>query len=122
MTRLSAGDYLLPGNDGETIFRIKKQEDGPSYGLDPEVWPRDKEFWVVYRWPKPRSLLMEDTYGYDPLADWNAWWCVSEYHDTRQQAIDAALRWEWERDNPVQGPTRKPRPIGSYLAVLNDQS
>lgn len=109
MIRLSAGDYLLPGNDGETIFRLTKYEDGPSFGLMDMA--KDREFWRTMRWPKPRALLKGDQYGYDPLDDFDAWVGIGDGYDTRQEAIDRALRWEWERDNRMHGPERESKPI-----------
>jgi len=38
MTRIDKGDYLLPSNDGETLWRIRQYMDGPSWGL--LDWPR----------------------------------------------------------------------------------
>ena len=110
MIRLSAGDYLLPGNDGETIFRIAKYvEDGISLeGVE-------GDFWAAWRWPKPKSALRDD-YGYDPLEDWDAWYVIEDQFPTRQAAINAALAWEWRRDNPVHTVARKPLDIAAMVS------
>lgn len=110
MIRLAAGDYLLPGNDGETIFRIAKYvEDGSLDGVE-------GEFWAAWRWPKPKNTLRGDAYGYDPLEAWEDWYQIEDQFRTRQEAIDAALEWEWRRDNPVHTVARKPVDIAAMFA------
>lgn len=86
LTRLAAGDYLLPGNDGLTLWRIARYEDGPSHGL--QDWPRDIEFWGAWRWdynlgPNTIDRLDTDT--------WDQWSLAHTFHDTRASAIRAAL-------------------------------
>jgi hypothetical protein len=87
MTKLEAGDYLLPSNDGETIFRIHRYVDGPSFGL--LDWPRDKELWGAYRWEPRRKGEMPETA--EDLDDWDLWGTVATTCETRKAAIDAAL-------------------------------
>jgi hypothetical protein len=87
LTRIKAGDYILPSNDGKTLWRICKYRDGPSMGLDPEVFPRDFERWQLRRWHRPvHSGSLVD------IEDWDRWEHWDESYDTRQEAIDAALR------------------------------
>ena len=47
LTKVAAGDYLLPSNDAQTVWRFQTYTDGPSGGLD---WPRDLTLWRVLRW------------------------------------------------------------------------
>jgi hypothetical protein len=101
--RIAKGDYLLPGNDGKTLWRIRKYEDGPSHGVD--SMPRDREFWGVWKWIGPdRQWNLAE-------AHWNAW-DLSNY-DKREEAIQAALRAELPR--PMPKPRSDSRPIGALL-------
>lgn len=84
LTKIAAGDYLLPSNDGKKLWRIAVYEDGPSHGLDT---PRDRSYWGVWRWT---GDVGEGSYV--DTTDWSQWdlWCQS--HDTRAAAINAALK------------------------------
>lgn len=83
LSKVAPGDYLLPSNDAQTIWRIARYTEGPSSGLD---WPRDREVWGVWRWTGP----VTDT-TYIDTADWNRWEFTEGLHDTRQAAVDAAV-------------------------------
>lgn len=93
LTRIAKGDYLLPSNDGKTLWRITTYEDGPSHGLDD--WPRDRTFWGAWRY-----IGRIDWHGdmgldaWEELAgDWNDWsgpW--DSYLETRREAIESALK------------------------------
>ncbi len=87
LRRIGAGDYLLPSNDGRTLWRVQRYTDGPSAGL--ADWPRDLTFWRVLRWP---HALSEDTKldEYD-VGDLSRWHEVAEMFKTRRDAIRAAL-------------------------------
>lgn len=85
MTKVAAGDWLLPDNDGVTLWRLAVYEDGPSHGLVVE-WP-DRDFWGVWKW-KGR-LGGTDTID---TTDWNAWDMRSSGAGTRAEAIEEALR------------------------------
>lgn len=112
LARIEAGDYLLPGNDGATLWRIRKYEDGPSHGVD--SMPRDREFWGVWKWigsswigPAAVWNIAEE--------NWNAW-DLSMY-EKREEAIQAALRLELPEPEPT--PRTNPRPdldLGQLLA------
>jgi hypothetical protein len=84
LTKVAPGDYLLPSNDGCTIWRIARYEDGPSKGLD---IPRDREFWGVWRWAGAECFV-----GYVDTGDWSRWNMVESGCDTRAEAIREALR------------------------------
>jgi len=84
MTRIATGDYLLPSNDAQTLYRLRSYVDGPSGGLD---WPRDRTLWCVARWVgelDPNATI-------ETLLDMDRWDDVATCLDTRREAIVAAL-------------------------------
>jgi hypothetical protein len=84
LTRIKAGDYLLPDNDGETVWRVRTYLDGPSMGL--VDWERDITLWAIEKWVGRVPVWEAD----DPL-DPDLWeWWESNFK-TRREAIDAAL-------------------------------
>lgn len=85
LTKIAAGDYVLPSNDGKTLWRIAKYTEGPSSGITD--WPRDKEVWGVWRWEKQISVG-----AYLDTEDWTRWPLSSGPHFSRAEAIQAALR------------------------------
>jgi hypothetical protein len=85
LTKVAAGDYLLPSNDGRTIWRVVRYEDGPSHGL--ADWPRDRVVWAAYRWAGPDSEPFVDT---SPDA-WGRWKPSHDGCATRAEAIRWAL-------------------------------
>jgi hypothetical protein len=89
MTRVGRGDYLLPGNDGTTLWRLRTYEDGPSHGLD---WPRDLTFWGIWKWD--RSLVADSDLDTVDPGDWDRWEHVEGQYESRREAIDAALKLE----------------------------
>ena len=86
MTRLDTGDYLLPSNDGETIWRLSAYVDGPSQGLD---WPSDRQVWGAWRWVGRGSPERAED-----IDDWNLWELYTGTLPTRQEAIDEAMAAE----------------------------
>jgi hypothetical protein len=90
LTKIGKGDYLLPSNDGRTLWRLRTYEDGPSHGLD---WPRDLTFWGIWKWNLPMTTDAGpgslDTVDPD---EWDRWEYVDGAYETRAQAIEAALR------------------------------
>lgn len=84
MTRLGAGDYLLPSNDARTVWRISRYEDGPSHGL--EEWPRDMMVWGAWRYTGPGPAPSEPEH-----LNWGYWSMETGPCDTRAEAIQEAL-------------------------------
>ena len=82
MTRVAAGDYLLPSNDGEKLWRLRKIIEGPSSGL--MDMPADKEFWGIWQWSGPLTEI--------DVEDWGRWDFYEGMHETRRSAIDSALK------------------------------
>jgi hypothetical protein len=83
LSRIAAGDYLLPSNDGQTIWRIARYQDGPSSGLD---LPRDRTYWGVWRWTGRVALA-----HYVDIEDWDQWDFHDGFHQTRAEAMRVAL-------------------------------
>lgn len=95
MSKVASGDYLLPSNDGQTIWRVARYTDGPSNGLQ---IPRDRTFWGVWRWMgdvSPGAAV--DT------EDWSTWEMCGGLCDSRADAVEAALRMRpgAEHSSPV---------------------
>ena len=84
MSRIAAGDYVLPSNDGETLWRVVRYTDGPSSGLDHMA--RDRDFWALWKWPHQVSEG-----SFIDLQDWDRWECVEDMFESRAAAIDRAL-------------------------------
>lgn len=86
MTRVAPGDYLLPSNDGRTLWRLSTYEDGPSYGLDVK-WS-DRKFWGVWRFDGDFS---DGVITGADVEDWNRWELVHGMLGTRREAMESAL-------------------------------
>lgn len=87
LRKLGVGDYLLLSNDGRTLWRLHRYQDGPSYGL--EDMPRDRWFWRAFSWPKPLAKDTRlDAFDVDDLSRWRE---EATMLSTRQEAIDCAL-------------------------------
>jgi hypothetical protein len=86
LRRIKAGDYLLFSNDATTLWRISRYEDGPSHGLDD--WPKDRTFWAIWKWETP--IVMGETAI--EIDNWDRWEFVEGFDETRQSAIDSALK------------------------------
>ena len=85
LTRVGSGDYLLPSNDAQTIWRIQNYVDGPSYGL--MEWPRDRKLWRVLRWTGVAGVG-----GYvDTAPECDRWAEATTCLSTRRAAVEWAL-------------------------------
>lgn len=58
LTRLRAGDYLCPSNDGRTLWRFSAYEDGSDHGLI-GVSYRRRTFWMARRTPMPAGGMVD---------------------------------------------------------------
>lgn len=85
LIRVATGDYLLPGNDAATLWRIARYTDGPSSGLE---IPRDREFWGAWKFRKPLARAIWDERAID---DWDLWSHEGAHFATRAEAIEYAL-------------------------------
>jgi hypothetical protein len=83
LTKVEQGDYLLPSNDGRSIFRIARYRDWP-----PEGEPRDERwFWGAWRWD---GSFVDGT-AVD-TGEWDRWNLEAPWCETRDEAIREALR------------------------------
>lgn len=85
LTKIAAGDYLLPSNDGRTLWRIRLYTEGPSSGI--EDWDHDRDVWGIWRWTdkiKPGSFV--------DVEDWSRWEFYEGMYEKRSEAIDGALK------------------------------
>ena len=91
MTRIEAGDYLLPSNDAKRLYRLTSYTDGPTYGL--VDWPRDRVVWAVDLFtgsPDEGERLARAVEDYGS-GDWHR---IADYLDTRGAAIEQAIEDE----------------------------
>ena len=90
MIRLGKGDYLLPSNDAQTLWRIASYEDGPSHGI--EDWPRDITLWALWRWDGGMPTVDEIAASLDDPDPWYRWEHWEGGYRTRKAAIEGALK------------------------------
>jgi hypothetical protein len=93
LQKVASGDWVLLGNDGRTLWRFAKYEDGPSHGLDSMT--RDRMFWGVWKWPQP--VPSDDAFArveFETLANWDLY---EQMCKDREAAIQSALRSELPR-------------------------
>lgn len=91
MTRVRAGSYLLPSNDGETLWHIYRFEDGRSYGLQDEP---DRMWWGCARFrgtfEEASASVIRDLMDMDYISD-RRWTETGSYFRSRAGAIEYAL-------------------------------
>lgn len=87
LTKIEAGDWLLPSNDAKTIWRIREYTDlvaaRDGHG-DEEV-----DYWGLWRWIGHETQVDPD--------EWNCWDFYDGSYARRSEAIQAALRVEAAR-------------------------
>lgn len=96
LTKIKAGDWLLVGNDGKTLWRIATYEDGESFGLQGVP---DKTLWGVWKLSRAGAEIPD----WEELEDWNSWAMDDGSLTSREAAIQSALRSELPR------PARPPK-------------
>lgn len=72
LTKVSAGDYLLPSNDAQSLWRIARDE---------------REGWSLWRWADELSVAI-----FEHLDDWNRWECMAAHLSTRDEGVREAMR------------------------------
>ena len=86
MVRIGAGDYLLPSNDGATLWRIYRYEDADNAG------PL-RMFWAAARYDgtmaEAERLMNWDPHEFLSWIRWSSWHTLLA---TRKEAIAAAVR------------------------------
>lgn len=98
---LGAGDWLLPGNDGKTLWRLSLEDSADGVG------------WCLWRWPHP----IGESIGIDleGLEDWGRWDLEAQCCHSRGEAIQEALLIEQRREQPKPPREKDPRSIGQIL-------
>lgn len=82
MTRMRAGDYLLPSNDATVLWRVAKyREDGSAQHDDGS--PVFGEFWGLWRW---RGFMSDRL-----TLDWVEWDMWAQGFTTRGAAVAEAM-------------------------------
>lgn len=95
--RVRAGDYLLIGNDGESLYRVTSYEENGSlveYPPGDRTYAQGKPvvgtFWNVWRFTLPvekaEEMLKTDASA-ERLLDWDLWREVSTLNKTRREAV-----------------------------------
>lgn len=77
LTKLAAGDYVMPSNDGRTLWRLvfAREENGGS--------------WLIMHWLGRGSL---EAIPREELLDEMLWETWDSEYETRREAIDKALQ------------------------------
>lgn len=95
LTKIKSGDWLLPSNDAQTMFRLSTYVDGPTNGLD---IPKDREFWMVHSMSVKDFERLADYGGTDiygeptnPL-EWEHWEYQAGLLESRKEAIEEAIK------------------------------
>jgi hypothetical protein len=95
LTRLRAGEYLVPSNDAQTLWRISSyEEDGSASSTDSEGREHVLRgmFWQTWKWngtiEQAQALAERAVEEFEFLYDerWHVW---SHLHATRQEALEA---------------------------------
>lgn len=90
MIRLGKGDYLLPSQDAQTLWRIATYEDGPSHGV--EDWPRDVTLWGLWRWNGGMPTVDQISAALEEGLWTDRWEFWEGGHPTRRSAIEAVVK------------------------------
>jgi hypothetical protein len=85
MTRIDSGDYLLPSNDGKTIWRIRRYDE-EFIGRD-SITIETRNYWGIWRW---LGLTLTAFSGAE-VDDWSQWDFCEGLHTRRKDAVNSAL-------------------------------
>jgi hypothetical protein len=83
MTRVGTGDYLMPANDAQALWRLARYTEDGSATLD-DGTPVLGEFWGVWRWRGTMHDLID--------LEWYEWDMWAQGFRTRAEAEREALR------------------------------
>jgi hypothetical protein len=97
LTRIREGDYIVPSNDGETLWRISKYEEtGLGEYLDAKWKPRKIAGWF---WQTAKFHMsvpaMQERFGDDlpnDFLDWDRWEHWSSGFTRRKDAVEDVVR------------------------------
>lgn len=97
LTKLNKGDYLLPGNDAKSVWRISQYEEDGSLERGDDGTVVIGTFWQVARLADPvllsRVILGNIDHDDMELLDgWSVWEIADGPLSTRKAAIESALR------------------------------
>jgi hypothetical protein len=70
LTKVRRGDYLLPANDGQSLWRIARDEG---------------EGWSLWRWADAVTEPIDTD-------DWSRWECLEARLDSRGEGVREAMR------------------------------
>lgn len=90
MIRLGKGDYLLPSNDAQTLWRIATYEDGPSHGV--VDWPKDITLWGIWKWDGGMPTVDQVAAALDEGLWTDRWEFWEGGYRKRSDAIEGALK------------------------------
>lgn len=90
MIRLGAGDYLLPSNDGNTLWRFRTyEEDGSA-----EDWTGRKvvgTYWAIWKWDGEFPTFDQFAAALENDDDFSRWLFWAGPFNKRADAIDDAI-------------------------------
>jgi hypothetical protein len=81
LTKIGKGDYIVPSNDAEKLFRVTQVDD-----IDND---KPVRVWSVHVYDTLVARMGDDLP--DDFLEWKRWTEVSHFHRTRQDALDDAL-------------------------------
>ena len=86
MTRLGKGDWLLPSNDAQTLWRICSYEEDGSADIT-------GTFWNLWRWDGGFPTI-DSLAGALEMNDWTMWELWDSGYRRRADVVNAALARE----------------------------
>jgi hypothetical protein len=94
LTKVTAGDYLLPSNDGRTLWRIVKSEETvpveSGHDITRDQTTKTVLLWSTWRWTRSMPGLPIDANLVG--LDWEDWELTEQWLPKRADAIKAVLR------------------------------